>query len=305
MADNPLMVSHILFGESRLDAPGQPRRPEVEGEDEKDELTGKIDLCIWTLNSEKTLDRCLESVQRAIPRERVCHRIAVDGYSNDGTRKILEDYGWTVYQCLPGIPRQANLALSKVDTDYFACFEHDIILSPGWLSIVDSMRNSSLATTGFRVYKGSNTLAAINLYAHQKNRAAWNYSIDNTIFDTERLRRLGGFPVDCPRSTDSLLREKALENGMTWEVDEKALAYHLRGWYGSALQHDLRQMLQARYIWSNTSRRSHSLLTAPFAGALIAGVYHAPWTLLAYPIQRLSKRVIILVSRGKVRKVSY
>ena len=56
----------------------------------------KIDLVMWTLNAESTLERSLHSIETAVPGSVICHRCLVDGGSTDTTRVIGERFGWTV-----------------------------------------------------------------------------------------------------------------------------------------------------------------------------------------------------------------
>src|SRR2546428_13878480 len=122
----------------------------------------KIDLVMWTYNSASSLGKSLPSIENAIDSENVCHRIAVDGGSVDKNRAVLSRYNWTVKKAQrKGIPYQANEALAMVDTEFFAAFEHDIILNTKWFCrtsrIIASERRIS-AVQGLRLYAGSKTM---------------------------------------------------------------------------------------------------------------------------------------------------
>jgi len=96
-----------------------------------------VDLVMWTFNSGRTLEESLRSIDRAIPASRVCHRIMVDGGSRDNTVDLGIQHGWEVFRSDRGIWRQANYALDRVDSEFYASFEHDILLSENWLPRVE------------------------------------------------------------------------------------------------------------------------------------------------------------------------
>ena len=50
---------------------------------------GSVDVVLLTKNSEKVLEKCLESVYQNVP---VNQLIVVDGYSTDGTLGILDGF---------------------------------------------------------------------------------------------------------------------------------------------------------------------------------------------------------------------
>lgn len=81
----------------------------------------KIDLVMWALNSERTLNKSLKSIDEAIPAKLVNQKIMIDGHSHDKTKSIGESFGWEVFDAKRvGIPYQANQALDLVSTGIFA-----------------------------------------------------------------------------------------------------------------------------------------------------------------------------------------
>ncbi len=231
----------------------------------------KIDLVTWTFNSEKTLDRCLPSIESAIPHENVCHKIAVDGGSRDNSVSILQHYGWTVKNApKKGIPYQANHALGLVDREFFGSFEHDIILSPKWFrrtsKVVDSDETVG-AVQGIRLYTGSKTMRAIEEWQYRANLIpVWVYSIDNTLFRTEAVRRAGGFSDECMASSDGILRRNMFKLGYKWITDNTLISGHYRRSFFEHFKHQIRAYNLARYFWtynpesSSTPRRIISML---------------------------------------------
>ncbi len=269
----------------------------------------KLDLCMWTYNSGKYLNATLRSIANAIPQENVCHKIAVDGGSSDSTVTLLRMFAWKVLPCSPpSIPRQANVALNQVDTSIFATFEHDLLIPVNWMAILDNFnRKNVVAATGLRRYVGSKTLAAINSYADEKRRSSWNYSIDNTAFRTDVVKSLGGFPRECPVSSDALLREKIIAAGYTWVVDRSIISQHLRASLVSAIDHTFKQNITARWLWGSHERNRWTklkVLSLPITGARVAAQYHAPWAFPGYPLMRLPVELLLKMHPEKRRYYS-
>ncbi|OLD02414.1 MAG: hypothetical protein AUJ07_08760 [Crenarchaeota archaeon 13_1_40CM_3_53_5] len=275
------------------------------------ENVNRLDLVIWTYNSESTLEGCLSSIERAIPSNRICHKIGVDGGSKDRTREILADHGWSVYTTRPGIATQANKALSLVDTDYYASFEHDVFIQAGWLERIHPLLgNPRVAIAqGFRCFKGSELLKKLDDYQKRGHYPSWaNYSLDNTLYRTSTIRESGGYPYGCPYSTDSLLREKIIQHGYNWLVDAGTVTYHYKPSYWQFLRHSLRAIMKCRTYWllkrdfeMPIPEQLFRTLLSPLLGAKIAGKSHTPSAFIAYPLMRYSRFFVRELTRDEKR----
>ena len=231
----------------------------------------KIDLVMWTHNSASSLEKSLPSIGNSIDPKNVCHRIAIDGGSVDESRAVLSRYDWTVKEAQrKGIPYQANEALAMVDTEFFAAFEHDIILNPKWFEstsrIVTSDRRIA-AVQGLRLYAGSKTMRAFDEWMYRAKRIpTWSFSIDNTLFRTEAVKQAGGFPVEDPASADTILRKNLFKLGYRWLTDNTLISGHYRKNFLEQLRHQAKSFELAKYSWSSspetrsTPRRFISLL---------------------------------------------
>ncbi|HZY94823.1 MAG TPA: glycosyltransferase [Candidatus Bathyarchaeia archaeon] len=224
----------------------------------------KVDLVMWTYNSAKTLETCLSSIDRAIPAEAVCHKIAVDGGSEDDTTDILRRYGWTV-EISPrrGIPYQANLALGKVDTEFFASFEHDIVLNSNWfVKMSRAIESESMigAVQGVRLYVGSKTMQAIEEARYRARRLpVWTYSVDNTLFRTKAVQHAGGFSDECMASTDGILRRNMFRLGYRWITDNNLISGHYRKNFFEQFNHQMKTFELATYYWSPSAEKRNLL----------------------------------------------
>ncbi len=231
----------------------------------------KIDIVTWTYNSAKTLDKCLPTIDLAIPGHRVCHKIAVDGGSMDGTEEVLRRYGWTVEKSSKkGIPYQANQALGLVDTEFFASFEHDIILNPNWFERTSTTIISDEtvgAVQGIRLYTGSKTMQAIEEWQYRTQQfPPWTFSIDNVLYRTRAVRHAGGFSLECMASADGILRRNMFKTGYKWITDTTLISGHYRKNFLEQFKHQMKAVQLARYYWSSNpesrsvSRRLLSML---------------------------------------------
>jgi len=252
----------------------------------------KIDLVIWTLDSARTLDKSLRSIDEAVPENRVCHRIMVDGGSKDLTVELGKRFRWEVFRSDSGIWRQANYALDRVDSEFYASFEHDILLANNWLRRVeDAAANQSVAVAqGIRLFTGSGTLAAMDRWNFEHHNTSSPYaSLDNNLCKTEVIRRVGGYlPPSGPAGTDSQLQAAVHRHGYEWVIDKRCISGHMRpsipAYAGHILGGQQRAMME--YEKEYGPRPIARLLYSPFRGAQMAAKYHAFTAFAGYPVYR-------------------
>lgn len=254
----------------------------------------KLDLVMWTLNSERTLAKCLESIKRAIPSTMVAKRIVVDGHSEDDTKSIAQSFGWNVYEANKiGIPFQANQALSLVTQNVFASFEHDIILNPNWYRFLFPyiLQNDVAVVQGVRVSTVPIS-REIDMYGVLRSRKdnmhlRSHISIDNNLYKTSVIRKIGGFPTDCLVSTDQFLREKLENEGFKWVIEPRMVSNHLR----DSIKNDITHLyeLARRSKKASISRNTLLALYSPVSSLKIALKMGDPRVFLVYPQMRLAK----------------
>jgi glycosyltransferase involved in cell wall biosynthesis len=96
--------------------------------------TEAVDVVVLTMNSERLLDRCLDSIYKNV----LVHRlIVVDGYSTDSTENIVRKYGEkrgnVVLLKDHGTRGSARLkGIREIETDWFVFVDSDVILSDNW-----------------------------------------------------------------------------------------------------------------------------------------------------------------------------
>jgi glycosyltransferase involved in cell wall biosynthesis len=160
---------------------------------------------MWTKNGAQTLPAVLARIAAVIPDTAVNQRLIVDDQSSDNTPQIAQSYGWAV---IPnegkGISDGANIALRHVETDTFISFEQDLLLARGWWQKIPRYLSDSKTAiaSGVRfvyyppVLKKLQEYTAAGYKSHDQEGKFFPYvkTLDNTIYKTDILRRLGGFP---------------------------------------------------------------------------------------------------------------
>jgi glycosyltransferase involved in cell wall biosynthesis len=266
------------------------------------DLTGKVDLVMWTKNGAKTLTSVMKRINRIIPDESVNKRLIVDDRSTDNTREIAESFGWTVlFNEGTGISDGANTALRNVSSDSFVSFEQDLLLSPEWWRRIPPLLESSNvgAASGMRFASEPRGVRALQLYVARKYRgeaslASWlrtrrnaaftlGSTLDNTIYKTSVIRAVGGFPkVQVNAGVDTTLAYRLRQAGYGWLVDFGVQSVHLR----SGLRHELRHQywygMQSREIWRRIANETkekppisksgiiYRFAISPFTGLFVA-----------------------------------
>ena len=267
----------------------------------------KVDLVMWTKNGADTLPVVLKRIGEVIPAESVNKRVVVDDQSTDNTREIAQRFGWTV---IPnegkGISDGANTALKHVESAFFVSFEQDLVLARDWWQkIPRRLADSRVAVaSGVRISNQPRVVKEIQEYSMElyerrtKSEELFLYgkTLDNTMYRTEILRSLGGFPkLRISAGVDNVLAQKIHVRGFRWAVDYSVKSVHLRKglrqeldhyyWYGTCMV-SLDPVLFGR----NVNLRGFALrwLLSLVRGLDIAVKKRAPEALYVYPLMRLA-----------------
>ena len=93
-----------------------------------------IDVVMLTKNSEHLLDKCLNSIYREVPVNKL---IVVDGFSTDRTLKIVDAFNErhgnvTVLGVNGSRARAREKGIAQVSTDWFMFADSDVVLSKNW-----------------------------------------------------------------------------------------------------------------------------------------------------------------------------
>ncbi len=97
-------------------------------------MVGSIDVVLLTLNSERILKECIQSIYENIPVNKL---IVVDGYSTDRTIPIISEFGER-YRNVRIVMDKGNRATARqkgiecVSTEWFMFVDSDVVLCNDW-----------------------------------------------------------------------------------------------------------------------------------------------------------------------------
>jgi glycosyltransferase involved in cell wall biosynthesis len=195
---------------------------------------------MWTKNGEPYLPRVLKRIEEVIPAEAVHRKILVDDSSTDRTVEIAKEFNWEVYlNPEGGIPSGANEALRHVDCSYFISFEQDLVLSKDWWLNVQLLleKNRVVVASGVRLPDRPLALKKLQEFVTEVYRTKtmkntsffYGKTLDNTIYQTEVVRRMGGFPkLRVNGGVDNVLAKTVHDCGYVWKVNYDVISTHLR-----------------------------------------------------------------------------
>jgi glycosyltransferase involved in cell wall biosynthesis len=127
----------------------------------------QVDVVVLTKNSEQVLEKCLNSIFRNVPVNRL---IVVDGYSTDSTletvEKFREKHGNVVLIKDRGTRGSARLkGIREVETEWFVFIDSDVILCDNWFSKAKTyVRNDVGAVWGTEVWAGMKNPTVLKLF---------------------------------------------------------------------------------------------------------------------------------------------
>lgn len=284
----------------------------------------KVDLYMWTKNGEATLSQVLRRINEVVPSECVNKRFIIDDHSEDKTRDIACLYGWKViFNSGKGISDGANTALKNVETEYFCSFEQDVFLAEDWWSKVRYriLGSNVAAVSGMRFYPKRNCVGVLERYTalmqHVWRQFTLGKTLDNTVWNTDALRRVGGFPKMLHAGQDTVLAYSFDKQGYEWIVDDSIRSVHLRGSFWSACRHQFFYSLSFGEVWRILNVKfglvepatlkviSFRFIKSPFAGCFIAFKMRDPRLMFAYPLFMLYYLRGYIRGRGAVLNRSY
>ena len=277
----------------------------------------KIDLAMWTFNGESTLSQVLQRINQVIPSECINKRLIIDDNSTDSTREIARFHGWQVFRNKgKGISDGANTALSYIKTEFFCTFEQDILLSPLWWSKIEPYIGKYDAVSGIRFSDKPSYVNHLQTYTYKKylgenKLPAWLQSrkfssftlgktLDNTLWRTSSLQKIGGFPnLKLNSGIDTFLAYQLYQERFTWFVDYTNKSIHLRPkglkqelnhqyWYASTLPDLWKTMkkfgLPQHISWLEVCLR---FIISIFTGFFVAIKTHDPNIVWLHPLIKL------------------
>jgi glycosyltransferase involved in cell wall biosynthesis len=212
---------------------------------------------MWSKNGEEYLPRVLTRIDKVIPTESIHKRILVDDYSMDNTIRIAKDFNWHVYlNPKGGISSGANEALKYVESDCFISVEQDVILSEDWwLKVPAMLKGNVVIASGVRLPNKPLSLRKLQEYTTERYRreiqhktsSIYGKTLDNTIYKTAAMKRIGGFPeIGINAGIDNVLAKRIFDIGLNWIVNYDVVSTHIRNGIIQELKH---------YYWYGTCQK--------------------------------------------------
>lgn len=278
---------------------------------------------MWTKNGADTLPFVLKRIEDVIPHEFINNRTIVDDHSIDETREIAKSFGWQViFNEGAGISDGANTALKHVKSNYFISFEQDLLLAHDWWQKIPAyLLNKSVAiASGIRLSIGLEAVGKIEEYAFERYRKTqkaekfdfdkflYGKTLDNTIYKTAVIRKLGGFPkLSVSAGVDNVLAYRTYLSGYEWKVDYAVKSTHLRKglkdelahryWYGKCYD-ALNMILVNKPV--NLKKMAMRLLFSPIRGLHITIKKKCLQAIYIYPLIRFNVLKGIVESRKTI-----
>ena len=212
-------------------------------------MKNQITFYVPTLNSEKTVKDCLESVL-SLGNYKI---VVIDGGSSDNTIRLVKKVKVKLLaERSKHLANARNMAIKNCKTKYIAFIDSDCVINKRWLSNV--MKNFSKNVAGVCVRleeKYMKSLAdkwrGFHLKQHWGNNKIKNPDFlfgSNSIFNTNALRKVGGFNEKYKTNFEDVDISKRLkERGYDIIYEPKAVCYHLK-------KDNLISVLQTARRWS-------------------------------------------------------
>ena len=130
-------------------------------------MTGSVDVVLLTLNSERMLKKCVQSIYDNIPVRKL---IVVDGYSTDRTLPIIRKFNER-YHNVEILMDKGNRATARqkgielVSTEWFMFVDSDVILCSDWYKKTQKYIQSDVgALWGIEVWSTINNPKTLKMF---------------------------------------------------------------------------------------------------------------------------------------------
>ena len=183
-------------------------------------LQPKIDIVITAKNEAFKLQTCCRELVKKVP---INNLIIVVGESKDNTIEIANKYADIVIEDEnKGIGYARSLGLEKVETDYYASVDSDVILSKDWYSwCKDTIQKPCVAACeGYPKPLGAR-YAKLQIIDFRNPYC----SLGNTMLKTDAIREVG-MPLNA-FGEDHVLKKRLHSRGYKWVVNYDLLSIHL------------------------------------------------------------------------------
>lgn len=227
----------------------------------------KVSVIVVTLNEEKNMENCLQSLLKQDIPEQDYEIIVVDGGSTDNTQKIVRDVAKhhsfikLVTKEKGSITECRNLGIKNAHYDYVAFTDADCVVPKDWLNRLRKAFSRHAVATPLAGIGGANippetgnsfqkaigivfnswlgSLGSIQAMPMKQDRQVFSISCSNSLYKKKALLDVGMFS------------EELGNQGEDWDMGAKlqAKGYMVYGVHGSFVWHHLRP--DAKSFWKN------------------------------------------------------
>jgi len=255
----------------------------------------KVDLVMWAKNGAKTLPRVLKRIDEVIPEKNIINKIFVDDHSIDGSVEIAKSFAWKVYENKEGfISGGASEALKYATSPFFISVEQDVLLAKDWWRKIPKYIEGDpkvAVAQGIR-FSTIPVFRCLEEYLSERFEPTQvNISLDNNIFRTSIIKKLGGFPRYCPISVDLELFDVLHRAQYKWVVDRSVVSDHIRESVLREVLDHQKFMMAKREQWlerSSLQELLRILASSPLRATHIMIKKKCPEIFFIYPFMRLT-----------------
>ena len=201
-------------------------------------LPPAISVVVLTLNEEKTIARCLDSIMNQRLSESKFETIVVDGGSEDQTRKIAEHYTSRILlESRHTFGYARNLGIRSARGEYVAFISADAWAEPNWLTNICKALSSQetagvvgrqVPITSPRWVSKIRSIAFKRTYNGEARpmKRGDNFSTVNSAYVKRAILDSGGFDEALPACEDQDLAHRILQTGLRITYDPSVTVHH-------------------------------------------------------------------------------
>jgi cellulose synthase/poly-beta-1,6-N-acetylglucosamine synthase-like glycosyltransferase len=221
-----------------------------------DAFPPKVSIIVATLNSEATIDECLEAIFELDYPQDLLEVIVVDGCSKDATVEIAEKYRVKVISAPLNAPAAYNYAMKTITNETLGFIDADAKVEKEWLNkLVAYLDDPQVAgvSGSIETWNAENVWARSIGYDLKSRYArlrkdALRIATMNLLFKKSVIEEVGGFDEKLSSQYDTDLGFRITSRGYKIRFEPDAKCYHFNR---STLKAYFRQQLQ---YGKNTAR---------------------------------------------------
>lgn len=185
-----------------------------------------IDVAVATLNSERTLDRCLGSIRKYVPVGRL---IVIDGGSVDSTLQIAERHAARIFHEPSRLLGRVRLRQAELsDTEWMGVIDSDVYVYPGWFAGLSSYVNEHIGMISAFADSPKPSFRVYHDYLLWNSLLEGNVTFSNTLVRRDLILSCREELMRTHAGEDEVVARKARGRGLLVVTVREYLAFHDR-----------------------------------------------------------------------------